>query len=222
MKKILKVIILVLIIPVIGSMLIKPEKIQRITVEKQVSTLDTYFRVTVQEDKGSFHYSPEEIVEYMTAAQLPESISFHEGEAYVETSPQSAYDMEQEYLKALAIVMRTNLVNIWKNAGCPDELDFKSSGLCLKRLRADIYEEKIIKNEISKAVEFTGGAVITKENKVIPAPFFTSSESSMLIEEAGDGIGFSLNYAYFLAKEGFDFYEILKYFYDGISVYIYE
>lgn len=222
MKKILKVFLIVISLPIIGSLLIKPDKILRITIEKPESVLDTSFQVTVHEDKGDFHYCPEKIVELMVAAQLPSDISFYEGEAFVETAPQSAQDMEQEYLKALAIVMRTNLVNIWEREGCPNDLDFDSTGLCVKRLRADLREENIIKNEIGRAAEFTCGAVITKEKKVIPAPFFTSSESSMLIEEAGDGMGFSLNYAYFLAKEGLDFYEILKYFYDGISVEIYE
>lgn len=222
MKKILKAVLFIMSLPLIGSLLVKPDKILRTTVEKTESALNTSFRVTVHEDRGDFHYCPEEVVELMVAAQLPEDISFREGEAYVETASQSAYDLEQEYLKALAIVMRTNLVNVWEHEGCPESLDFDSTGLCVKRLRADLSEEYIKKNEIERAVEFTCGAVITKEKKVIPAPFFTSSESSMLIAEAGDGEGFSLNYAYFLAKDGLDFYEILKYFYDGISVEIYE
>lgn len=222
MNKIFKVVLFVISLPLIGSLLIKPDKILRTTVDKAESVLDVSFQVTVHEDRGDFHYSPEETVELMVAAQLPEDISFYEGESFVETESQSAYDLEQEYLKALAIVMRTNLVNIWEREGCPESLDFDSTGLCVKRLRADFSEEHIKQNEIERAVAFTCGAVITKDEKVIPAPFFTSSESSMLVGEAGDGVGFSLNYAYFLAKEGLDFYEILKYFYDGISVEIYE
>ncbi len=78
------------------------------------------------------------------------------------------------------------------------------------------------KKEIERAVAFTYGAVITKENRVIAAPFFTSTQGSMLVGEAGEGNGFSLNYAYALAQEGMDFYKILQRFYDGISVAIYE
>lgn len=42
------------------------------------------------------------------------------------------------------------------------------------------------------------------------------------MSEAGDQVGFSLNYAYVLAAQGMDFYEILKYFYGDIRVNIYE
>ena len=66
------------------------------------------------------------------------------------------------------------------------------------------------------------GAVITKEEKVIAAPFFTTSSADMLVGEPGDGVGFSLNYAYELAAQGMDFYEILKYFFGDIRVNIYE
>lgn len=222
MKKILKTVIFIISLPLIGSMLIKPGKILRSTVEKDTSPLDSSFRVTVHEGKGDFYYSPEEIVKLMVAAQLPEDIVFSESEDFVETASQSAYDMEQEYLKALSIVLRTNLVYVWECEGCPENLDFDNTGLCVKYLRPDVAEECIKINEIERAVKFTYGAVITKEKKVIAAPFFTSSESSMLTAEAGEGVGFSLNYAYFLAKEGLDFYKILQYFYDGISVEIYE
>lgn len=44
----------------------------------------------------------------------------------------------------------------------------------------------------------------------------------MLVGEAGDGVGFSLNFAYETAVSGMGFYEILKYFYDDIGVIIYE
>lgn len=46
--------------------------------------------------------------------------------------------------------------------------------------------------------------------------------SDMLVSEPGDGDGFSLNYAHELAVEGYDFYEILKYFYDDFRITIYE
>ena len=179
--------------------------------------------MTVHESRGDFYYAPEKIVELMVAAQIPEEIVFSQGEDYVETASQSAYDSEQEYLKALAIVLRTNLVYEWEREGRPENLDLDSTGLCIQELRTDTDgEDADKKKEIERAVAFTYGAVITKEKNVIAAPFFTSSQGSLLVEEAGEGDGFSLNYAYFLAQDGMDFYKILQRFYDGISVVIYE
>lgn len=226
MKKILKVLIVMITLPLIGSLLIKPPKIVHDAnemAENDISVLNSAFVVTVHESRGDFHYTPEKIVELMVAAQIPEEIAFSQGEDYVETASQSAYDSEQEYLKALAIVLRTNLVYTWEHEGCPEILDFDKTGLYIKELRIDTGNEELIKKrEIARAVAYTYGAVITKEESVIAAPFFTSSQGSMLVEEAGEGDGFSLNYAYFLAKEGMDFYKILQRFYDGISVAIYE
>lgn len=228
MKKILRVLIVVIGLPLIGSLLIKPPKTVRDTLasdaeKKEPGVLDTAFRVTVHNDRGDFHYSPEKAVEMMLAAQIPEDIVFSESEDYVETESRSAYDAEQEYLKALAIVLRTNLVYTWEREGRPENLDFDGTGLRMKELKRDAgIEEAAKKTEIKRAVVYTYGAVITKEESVIAAPFFTSSQGSMLVEEAGEGDGFSLNYAYFLAKEGMDFYKILQRFYDGISVAIYE
>lgn len=226
MKKIFKILIVVMGLPLLGSLLIKPPKSAYDTTQNDVdetSAINALFQVTVHESRGDFHYTPEKIVELMVAAQIPEDIVFSEGEDFVETASQSVYDMEQEYLKALAIVLRTNLVYVWEREGYPKNLDFDSTGLCIKELRTDVGgTEAVKKREIEHAVVYTYGAVITKEESVIAAPFFTSSQGSMLVEEAGEGDGFSLNYAYFLAKEGMDFYKILQRFYDGISVAIYE
>lgn len=226
MKKIFKILIVVMGLPLLGSLLIKPPKSAYDTTRNDVddtSAINALFQVTVHESRGDFHYSPEEIVELMIAAQIPEEIVFSQGEDYVETASQSAYDSEQEYLKALAIVLRTNLVYTWEREGYPEILDFDKTGLNIKKLRTDTGgEEAVKKKEIERAVMFTYGAVITKEESVIAAPFFTSSQGSMMVGEAGDGDGFSLNYAYFLAKEGMDFYKILQRFYDGISIAIYE
>ena len=77
-------------------------------------------------------------------------------------------------------------------------------------------------NEIGQAVDATKGAVITRDGKVMTAPFFTTTPSGMLVGEAGNGVGFSLNFAYEMAVSGMGFYEILKYFYGDIRVIIYE
>ncbi len=228
MKKILRVFIIVISLPLIGSLLVKPPKTARDTTQSDAakndaSAINSAFLVTVHESRGDFYYAPEKIVELMVVAQIPEEIVFSQGEDYVETASQSAYDSEQEYLKALAIVLRTNLVYEWEREGRPENLDLDSTGLCIQELRTDTDgEDADKKKEIERAVAFTYGAVITKEKNVIAAPFFTSSQGSLLVEEAGEGDGFSLNYAYFLAQDGMDFYKILQRFYDGISVVIYE
>ena len=228
MKTILRVFIIVISLQLIGSLLVKPPKTARDTTQSDAakndaSAINSAFLVTVHESRGDFYYAPEKIVELMVAAQIPEEIVFSQGEDYVETASQSAYDSEQEYLKALAIVLRTNLVYEWEREGRPENLDLDSTGLCIQELRTDTDgEDADKKKEIERAVAFTYGAVITKEKNVIAAPFFTSSQGSLLVEEAGEGDGFSLNYAYFLAQDGMDFYKILQRFYDGISVVIYE
>lgn len=223
MKTIMKIAIFMISLPLIGSILIKPVSAVHRTQENDTSVINLRFCVTVHEKRGDFCYTPEEIVELMTAAQIPEDIVFSAGEDYVEMTSQSVYDLEQEYLKALAIVLRTNLIYVWEREGCPEKLDFEHTGLLIKCLRPDAGREEYIKsNEIRRAVRDTYGVVITKEERVIAAPFFTSSDSSMLIAEAGEGTGFSLNYAYYLAKNGLDFYKILLSFYEGISVAIYE
>lgn len=223
MKTIVKIMIFMLCLPLIGNMVIKPTHIVRSTTKNDISVTNSRFKVTVHEKRGTFTYTPEEIVELMTAAQIPKDIVFSGSEDYVELSAQSVYDLEQEYLKALAIVLRTNLIYVWEREGRPETLDFDCTGLCIRHLRSDAGKEEYVKkNEVERAVKATYGVVITKEKQVIAAPFFTSSDSSMLIAEAGDGVGFSLNYAYRLAKNGMGFYKILQSFYDGISVVIYE
>lgn len=221
-KMFAKIAVVMVSLPLLGSILIKPVQPLHSVTKNDTSVINSKFRVTVHEKRGDFCYTPEKIVELMTAAQIPKKITFRAGEDYVETASQFAYDLEQEYLKALAIMLRTNLIYVWEHEGCPETLDFDCTGLCIKQLRPDTKDAYIKRNEIRSAVSATYGVVITKENQVIAAPFFTSSESSMLTKQAGDGIGFSLNYAYDLAKEGKDFYKILQSFYDGISVTIYE
>ena len=228
MKKILSIFIIVISLPIIGSLLIKPPKTvydetRKDTTVNDTSVINNAFQVTVHESRGDFHYAPEKIVELMIAAQIPEETVFSESEDFVETEAQSAYDSEQEYLKALSIVLRTNLIYVWEREGCPKNLEFDSTGLRIKELRTDASgEDAVKKREIERAVAYTYGAVITKDKNVIAAPFFTSSQGSMLVGEMGEGNGFSLNYAYFLAKEGMDFYKILQRFYEGISIVIYE
>lgn len=185
MKKILRVFIIVISLAADWQPgFVKPPKTARDTTQSDAakndaSAINSAFLVTVHESRGDFYYAPEKIVELMVAAQIPEEIVFSQGEDYVETASQSAYDSEQEYLKALAIVLRTNLVYEWEREGRPENLDLDSTGLCIQELRTDTDgEDADKKKEIERAVAFTYGAVITKEN-VIAAPFFTSSQGSL-------------------------------------------
>lgn len=219
MNKIIKIFMIVIGLPLIGIMFIRPNKAAQGAAESKKADLNYGFDVVVRDERGDFSYSPEETVELMMAAQIPKEIAFSEGEDFVENAQRAAYDSEQEYLKALSVVLRTNLIYAWERGGCEKIFDFEDTGLRVKRLKADASKEEAVrKNEIEKAAYATRGVVITKEGKVIAAPFFTSAPESMLINEAGNGEGFSLNYAYYLAETGMDFYRILKYFYAQISV----
>lgn len=223
MNRIIRIFLIIIGLPLIGSLFLRPGKAVQNEAKNDTDAINYGFSVTVHEYRGDFSYQPEEALELMMAAQIPKEIAFSEGEDFVENAQSAAYDSEQEYLKALAIVLRTNLIYAWERGGCQKTLDFDSTGLCIKRLRMDAGKEEAIKiNEIKKAVSATRGVVIAKDERVTAAPFFTSAPGSMLINEAGDGVGFSLNYAYHLAEGGMDFYKILQYFYDGISAVIYE
>lgn len=222
-----KVVALVMCIPLTATMFIKPDKSAWTIIENDTSLIDESFVVLVEEDIGNFYYRPEYFTELAMYRMIPEDIVFSTSEDFI-AGTDAAQDPEQEYLKALSIVCRTNIVCAWEAGQCPEILDYDSMGLkktsfyriCTSALSDN--EKNIQLNEIKRAAEATKGAVITKEDQVIAAPFFTTSPSGMLISEAGDGVGFSLNYAYDLAKQGMNFYEILKYFFGDIKVNIYE
>lgn len=225
MRKIVRVIIFIICVPLIGTMFVKPDKESWKREEKDTSVINESFMVLVNVQNGSFLYRPETLTELFLYRMVPKDMTFSASEDYIEGTGM-ARDPEQEYLKALAIVCRSNITYLWEQEGRPGTLDYDKlvfanadfSGIC----HMDAQDGDIRRNEIKKAVDATAGAVITKENKVIAAPFFTTSASDMFVGEAGGGVGFSLNYACELAKQGMDFYEILKYFFDDIKVNIYE
>ena len=228
MKKIVTILAVILCMPLICTMFIKPDKESWKKPENDTSVINEKFLVLVKEGTGNFTYKPEELTALMMYFLIPDTILFSSSEDYIAEGSGAAHDPEQEYLKALAIVCRTDIAYIWEKEGCPDRLDFDKMGLPLSNF-SSIYIDVAIAsdnqtkmNEIKNAVETTMGAVITKENNVIAAPFFTTSDADMLVGEAGDGTGISLNYAYELAAQGMDFYEILKYFFAEIKIVMYE
>lgn len=227
LQRIPKVVVFIVCIPLVGTMFVKPDKSGWKQEIEDVSFIDECFAVSVDEDIGVFYYSPEEFTQRVMYRMIPEDIVFSTSEDFI-AGEDAAHDPEQEYLKALSIVCRSNIVSAWESSQCPDILEYDA----IKLEKTNFYkihmdalsdnERGIRLNELQRASEATKGAVITRENKVIAAPFFTTSASGMLVSEAGDGVGFSLNYAYELARQGMDFYEILKYFFDDIKVNIYE
>lgn len=232
-RKLTGVIVFIVCLPLIGSILIKPDKRMWKQEEDDTSVINESFEISVREDVGTFYYRPERLTGLMMYRVIPEDTVFSGSEDYI-VIVDEVWDPEQEYLKALAIVSRSNIVYAWETEQRPDVLDFDKiqpgtvgfykiiqTNATFTRLLSD--DNGCIKlNEIKRAVEATQGAVLTRDGKVITAPFFTTTPSDMLVLEPGNGVGFSLNYAYELAIQGMNFYEILKYFFDDIRVSIYE
>ncbi len=233
MRKLTGIVIFIVSLPLIGSILIKPDKRVWKEDEEDTSVINESFEIAVREDVGTFYHKPEILTGLMMYRAIPEDTVFSGSEDYI-VMVDEVWDPEQEYLKALAIVCRSNIVYEWEAETRPDVLDFDR----LQFEAADFYRilqtnamyarvlsddsGSIRLNEIKRAIDATQGAVLTRDGRVITAPFFTTDPSDMLVLVPGDGVGFSLNYAYELAVEGFDFYEILKYFYDDFRVTIYE
>ncbi len=207
MKNLSRLLIFILCVPLLARLFIKPDT-EGQERERQPAEGEPPFTVAVDGDKGSFRYEPEHTVDYMMAAVVPwETLS---GEIALE-------NVRQEYLKALAVLCRTNLIYEWQQAGYPEVLAWKDCGLYMKRLRADSPELC----EIRSAVEATRGAVMTDEsNAVIAAPFFTSSDWEMQIHSVGEGEGFSLNYGVLMARDGADFAGILNGFFENIKIIV--
>lgn len=244
-RKLIRIVVLIVCIPLIGMLFVKPDKRMWKEKEDDTSVINERFTISVKEDVGTFYYKPESLTGLMMYRVIPKDTIFSRSEDYI-VRMDEVYDPEQEYLKALAIVCRSCIVAAWEAEQRPDIFDYRvmqlGTGGFYKIIQNDaVYSEVLMEDdslsneillsfdcrhikldEIEKAVDATKGAVITRDGKVITAPFFTTSPSGMLVSEVGDGVGFSLNYAYELAVQGMNFYEILKYFFDDFRVTIYE
>ena len=207
MKNWLRLLLFIAGIPFVAVLLFQPEKKETDGRNQTNDLVNFPFMAMVYEDRGTYGYEPEEAVCHMTAALITEEL------LTVFDSLESGESRRQEYLKALAVVCRTNMVYLWKQEQCPEQLDIKKNGLPFRKLIPNSAEELWIR----EAVEATTGAVITdgitEEKAVIAVPFFTSSDWEIKIGEAGEGIGLSLNYALLMAQEGSEFTEIIKYFF---------
>lgn len=221
--RLLKAAAVVVCVPLIGTMFVKPDRgLQRDGGPQEkydTGVIDSRFRVRVDEEIGSFYYEPEAFVELLTYRVVPENIKFSASQDYVATTG-AAHDPEQEYLKALSIVCRSNIVSAWEAQGCPEVFRYGSMGLgtaCFYEIPADDTKSA----EIRRAAKAARGAVVTDEDGTAAVPFFTSAPSDLLVSQAGGGEGVSVNFSYEMARQGMDFYEILKYFLGDIKVNIY-
>ncbi len=214
MKNLFKIIIYMTVItaclPIVATLFIKPDRTKWQKHEKVENSINSAFLVIIYDEKGTFEYLPEDIVPFMAASIVPYNL-------ISEADDESAVN---EYYKALTVVCRTNLVKVWKDEGCPQMLDYAKTSLSEIVLTENT-------SELSKLVEAsnaTSGVVITdnisndKDGEVIAAPFFTSTEGDILANEAGNGVGLSLNFALVKAQEGLDFVAILQSFYEGMGL----
>ncbi len=243
-RKLIGILLFIICLPLIGSILIKPDK-RMWEQEEDTSVIDECFEIAVREDIGTFYYKPETLTGRIMYCAIPKDTVFSSSEDYI-VNMDVVYDPEQEYLKALAIVCRSCIAAAWEAQQRPEMLDYSAMQLGVDDLyrivRTDAAADRVLSeadtvsndivlsfdgrrvrlDEIEQAVDATKGAVLTRDGRVITAPFFTTSPSDMLVSEAGNGVGFSLNYAYELAVQGMNFYEILKFFFDDFRVTIYE
>lgn len=215
MKKLFKILIFIAAVPIIASLIIKPEPVDKPDEENDTDVISLPFSVIIEDDKGAYQYTPEGIIPYMVNALASREL-LSEFEDTVNPTAK-----RQEYLKALSIVCRSNLIYIWEQQGRPERLDICESGLYIKN-----YGDAQKFDEAESAAEATLGAVITnadsEKGAVIAAPFYTTNDWDITIGIAGKGDGLSLNYAVLLAREGKDFYSILNYFYKNMQITIFD
>ncbi|MDE7477074.1 MAG: hypothetical protein K2M91_03840, partial [Lachnospiraceae bacterium] len=108
-KKLTGVIAFIVCIPLIGTIFIKADKSTWKRDEEDISALNEYFKICVKEDIGIFYYEPESLTELLMYRVIPEDTIFSSSEDYI-VHEDSVHDFEQEYLKALSIVCRSNIV----------------------------------------------------------------------------------------------------------------
>lgn len=195
LQRIPKVVVFIVCIPLVGTMFVKPDKSGWKQEIEDVSFIDECFAVSVDEDIGIFYYSPEEFTQRVMYRMIPEDIVFSTSEDFI-ADEDAAHDPEQEYLKALSIVCRSNIVAAWESGQCPDILEYDA----IKLEKTNFYkihtdalsdnEKGIRLNELQRASEATKGAVITREDKVIAAPFLPLPHRECLCRRRATGSGF--------------------------------
>ena len=121
MRKLTGVLTFIVCVPLIGTIFIKPVREPWTQEEEEVSVLDESFQIVVEEEIGTFYYQPEMLTGLLMYRVIPEDTIFSSSEDYI-VREDAAYDPEQEYLKALAIVCRSNIAAAWEQEQCPELL----------------------------------------------------------------------------------------------------
>lgn len=161
-------------------------------------------------------------------------------EYYIKGIAESADNRPPEFLKALAVAVRTYALNNLKNPVKHNGKGFDVDADIDQVYRGYAFEEQM--PYWSNAVDETRGIVVTYKNEVVTTPYFArSSGRTRTWREAwggtdklwiksvktpydrgfsrlGHGVGMSLHDALARAKKGVLFEEILKYYYSGVEL----
>ena len=122
-RKLTRIVVFIVCLPLVGSILIKPDKRMWKQEEEDTSVIDDSFKIAVAEDVGVFYYRPESLTGLMMYRVIPADAIFSGSEDYI-VRMDEVWDPEQEYLKALSIVCRSNIVYAWEAEQHPDVLEF--------------------------------------------------------------------------------------------------
>lgn len=237
-------------------------------IKEDTDVVNMMFKVKLPYGNGILTLTPEETVPFLAG----ELVLLHlDGEA---ASDSASLPFEMEYLKAVSVLCRTNLVCGWsavmESAGegsealHNDEIIIDNGMLCFPRekwgkkapliagklkkkcavvtLADNKTEYKDLWTLINTAVSETKGFVMTcrESGKPVQSPFMYLSVGYTIDENGSPylkqaecyedmlspdypqravrGSGLSLNYALTLAKRGFDYTQILNYFFDNIRI----
>lgn len=161
-------------------------------------------------------------------------------EYYIKGIAESADNRHQEFLKALAVAVRTYALNNLKNPVKHNGKGFDVDADIDQVYRGYAFEEQM--PYWSNAVDETRGVVVTYKNEVATTPYFArSSGRTRTWREAwggadkpwiksiktpydrgysrlGHGVGMSLHDALARAKKGVLYEDILKYYYTGVEL----
>lgn len=161
-------------------------------------------------------------------------------EYYIKGIAESTDNRPPEFLKALAVAVRTYALNNLKNPMKHNGKGFDVDADIDQVYRGYAFEEQM--PYWSNAVDATRGMVVTYKNEVVTTPYFArSSGHTRTWREAwggadkpwiksvkmpydrgysrlGHGVGMSLHDALARAKKGAMYEEILKYYYSGVEI----
>lgn len=161
-------------------------------------------------------------------------------EYYIKGIAESADNRHPEFLKALAVAVRTYALNNLKNPVKHNGKGFDVDADIDQVYRGYAFEEQM--PYWSNAVDTTRGMVVTYKNEVVTTPYFArSSGRTRTWREAwggadkpwiksvkaqydrgysrlGHGVGMSLHDALARTKKGILYEEILKYYYTGVEI----